>query len=554
MSYQALARKWRPKSFAELVGQDHVVTALANALRTQRLHHAYLFTGTRGVGKTTLARILAKALNCETGIGPTACGVCAACLAIDSGHFVDLLEVDAATNTRVEEMRELLDNTQYMPTSGRFKVYIIDEVHMLSRSAFNSMLKTLEEPPEHVKFILATTDPQKVPVTVLSRCLQFNLKQMSRELISAHLQRVLDAESVAYEAGALSLLARAAQGSMRDSLSLLDQAIAFGGGKVEAAAVAEMLGTISQDFLLEILEKIASGQGSEAVRIAEQMAQRSVSFDAALQDLASILHQIALQQSVPGALADDLPELPRITMLADVLSAEDVQLYYQIAITGRRDLALAPDEFAGFTMALMRMLAFRVDSGSARTVRSSGVTSARTQLPDAAVATLPAATPSPRSAPQLATTEVLSVQEPAPSPEQTSREPAAFDGNWLGLVARLKLGGMAGMLAQHCELKSYDGNRIELVVPEEHRHLGEKQFVDKLKQALRNTLGAATELRLSIGPIAGNSLAAIGERERQERQAGAVEAIEKDDFVRELVERFDARLIESSIRPIQQSK
>jgi DNA polymerase III subunit gamma/tau len=554
MSYQALARKWRPKSFAELVGQDHVVTALANALRSQRLHHAYLFTGTRGVGKTTLARILAKALNCETGISATACGICAACVAIDSGHFVDLLEVDAATNTRAEEMRELLDNTQYMPTSGRFKVYIIDEVHMLSRSAFNSMLKTLEEPPEHVKFILATTDPQKVPVTVLSRCLQFNLKQMSRELISAHLQRVLDAENVAYEVGALNLLARAAHGSMRDSLSLLDQAIAFGAGRVEVAAVAEMLGTVSQDFLLEILEKIAAGQGSEAVRIAEQMAQRSVSFDAALQDLASILHQVALRQSVPGALPDDLPELPRIAKLGDALSAEDVQLYYQIAIVGRRDLALAPDEFAGFTMALMRMLAFRIDSGSTRAVRSSTTTSVAAQLPDAEVAPLPAAPRGRISASQPATADALALEEPAFAAEHTSREFAAFDGNWLGLVGRLKLGGMAGMLAQHCELKSHDGNRIELVVLEEHRHLAEKQFVDKLEQALRGTLGVATELRLSIGPVAGNSLAAIGERERQERQAGAVEAIEKDDFVRDLVERFDARLIESSIRPIQQSK
>jgi DNA polymerase-3 subunit gamma/tau len=412
MSYQALARKWRPKSFAEMVGQDHVVTALSNALRTQRLHHAYLFTGTRGVGKTTLARILAKALNCETGISATACGVCAACVAIDSGHFIDLLEVDAATNTRVEEMRELLDNTQYMPTSGRFKVYIIDEVHMLSRSAFNSMLKTLEEPPEHVKFILATTDPQKVPVTVLCAGLQFNLKQIPQAQIKEQLRKILALEDVAGDDEALTLLARAAHGSMRDSLSLLDQAIAFGGGKVEAGAVAEMLGTISQDFLLEILEKIATRQGSEAVRIAEQMAQRSVSFDAALQDLAAILHQIALRQSVPGALPDDLPELPRIAALAAALSAEDVQLYYQIAITGRRDLALAPDEFAGFTMALMRMLAFAWIPRAARAVLSSPATSASLSVAQCEVAPLPKATPRPAPAPQLAIAEVLAVQDP----------------------------------------------------------------------------------------------------------------------------------------------
>ena len=550
MTYQVLSRKWRPKAFAELVGQEHVVTALANALGTQRLHHAYLFTGTRGVGKTTLARILAKALNCSTGITPVPCGVCDACTAIDSGHFVDLLEVDAATNTRVEEMRELLDNTQYLPTSGRFKVYIIDEVHMLSRSAFNSMLKTLEEPPEHVKFILATTDPQKVPVTILSRCLQFNLKQMPREAISSHLQRVLDAEGVSYDIPALNLLARAAQGSMRDSLSLVDQAIAFGAGKVESSAVADMLGAISQDYLFEILKQIAAGRGDAAIRVAEHMAERSLSFDAALQDLAAIVHQIALQQGVAGALPEDTPELPRIEALARALSPEDVQLYYQIAITGRRDLALAPDEFAGFTMTLMRMLAFRLDSGSELPIR--GLVGEKTAPQPGEVSSVAAFAEQVPAATSRAPDGAARDTPVATSPSAPGKAPSAvFDGDWLGLVARLKLGGMAGMLAQHCELRSYDGRCLELVVPEEHRHLGEKQFVDKLRQALRTTLGETTELRLGVGSATGNSLAAVEERERRERQAGAVEAIEKDGFVRDLVEHFDARLIESSIRPIQ---
>jgi DNA polymerase-3 subunit gamma/tau len=316
MSYQVLARKWRPRTFSSLVGQEHVVRALTHALTAQRLHHAYLFTGTRGVGKTTLARILAKALNCEAGVTATPCGICSACREIDAGRFVDLLEVDAATNTKVDEMRQLLENAVYAPTRGRFKVYVIDEVHMLSNSAFNAMLKTLEEPPEHVKFILATTDPQKIPVTVLSRCLQFNLKQMTQPLIASHLKHILEVEAISAEVGALHLLARSAAGSMRDALSLLDQAIAHGSGKVEEAQVREMLGAVDLDHLFSILDALLAGDAAAMLQVADEMAARSLSFDAALQEMASLFTRLQVAQLAPQAIADDLPERERLLEMA----------------------------------------------------------------------------------------------------------------------------------------------------------------------------------------------------------------------------------------------
>lgn len=358
MSYQVLARKWRPKSFATLVGQEHVVRALTHALDQQRLHHAYLFTGTRGVGKTTIARILAKALNCETGITSTPCGTCSSCLEIDSGRFVDLIEVDAATNTKVDEMRQLLENATYAPTRGRYKVYVIDEVHMLSNSAFNAMLKTLEEPPEHIKFILATTDPQKIPVTVLSRCLQFNLKQMPVGQIVSHLSMILEQEGVPVDQAALKQLAKAAAGSMRDALSLLDQAIAHGAGRVTAADVRDMLGTVGDDYLYSLLDALAAGDIEALLAVAEIMDTRSLSFDSALQELASLFHRISLAQFAPLALSDTA-EQQRLAPYAAAFAAEYLQLAYQIAIHGRDDLALAPDERAGFSMALLRLHAFR---------------------------------------------------------------------------------------------------------------------------------------------------------------------------------------------------
>ena len=358
MAYQVLARKWRPKTFADLVGQEHVVKALRNALEKGRLHHAYLLTGTRGVGKTTIARILAKSLNCEHPKEGEPCGQCQSCRDIDTGRFVDLLEIDAASNTGIDNIREVLENAQYAPTAGKYKVYIIDEVHMLSKSAFNAMLKTLEEPPEHVKFILATTDPHKVPVTVLSRCLQFVLRNMTAQQVADHLAHVLDSEQIPYETPALALLGRAAAGSMRDALSLLDQAIAMGSGKVAEQDVRQMIGAVDKRYLYELLQSIADQNGAALMNQAREMAERAVGFDNALSELALLLQRIALLQTVPAAVPDDDPEYPALKHLAAQLGGEQIQLYYQCAIHGKQDLGLAPDEYAGFVMTLLRMLAF----------------------------------------------------------------------------------------------------------------------------------------------------------------------------------------------------
>ena len=358
MAYQVLARKWRPKTFTDLVGQEHVVKALRNALEKGRLHHAYLLTGTRGVGKTTIARILAKSLNCEHPKEGEPCGQCQSCRDIDTGRFVDLLEIDAASNTGIDNIREVLENAQYAPTAGKYKVYIIDEVHMLSKSAFNAMLKTLEEPPEHVKFILATTDPHKVPVTVLSRCLQFVLRNMTAQQVADHLAHVLDSEQIPYETPALALLGRAAAGSMRDALSLLDQAIAMGSGKVAEQDVRQMIGAVDKRYLYELLQSIAGQNGAALMNQAREMAERAVGFDNALSELALLLQRIALLQTVPAAIPADDPEYPALKHLAAQLGGEQIQLYYQCAIHGKQDLGLAPDEYAGFVMTLLRMLAF----------------------------------------------------------------------------------------------------------------------------------------------------------------------------------------------------
>jgi DNA polymerase-3 subunit gamma/tau len=518
---EVLARKWRPRAFSELVGQEHVVTALTNALTLQRLHHAYLFTGTRGVGKTTLARIMAKAFNCETGISAAPCGKCGACTEIDSGRFVDLIELDAASNTQVDNMRELLENALYSPSSGRFKVYIIDEVHMLSRSAFNAMLKTLEEPPPHIKFILATTDPQKIPVTVLSRCLQFNLKQIPQPQIKAQLQKILEAEGVAFEPPALALLARAAQGSMRDSLSLLDQAIAHGGGRVEEAAVRAMLGAVDQTYLYAIMNALAVHDGAALIAEADRMASRSLSFDLALQDLGVLLHRLALLQVVPEAVAADDPDRDALEDLAGLFDAEDLQLYYQIALQGRSDIGFAPDDYAGFTMTLLRMLAFAPERSD--TATQSG--------PGRAVAAPVPATPAVR----------------AESKKNGS------NAAWGDIIEQIGLSGMARMLAQHCELVSRDATRIELTIAKGHERLLDKPYQDKLKAALQQRFGAALRvtIRIGAGDGGGNSPAELADREKQQRQAQAVAEIEQAPFVRELVENFDARIIEATIKPIQ---
>jgi DNA polymerase III subunit gamma/tau len=511
---QVLARKWRPRTFAEMVGQEHVVRALENALAQQRLHHAYLFTGTRGVGKTTLARIVAKALNCETGVTATPCGRCGACTEIDGGRFVDLLELDAASNTQVDNMRELLENALYAPTAGRYKVYIIDEVHMLSRNAFNAMLKTLEEPPQHVKFILATTEPQKVPVTVLSRCLQFNLKQLPQQQIRGRLQHILDAEKLRYEDAALPLLARAAQGSMRDALSLLDQAIAHGGGNVGLESARAMLGAVGQDHLHAVLRALAARDGAALVAEADRMAERSLSFEAALQDLASLLHRLSLAQTVPDAIGDDDPDGAVLQELASRFAPDDLQLYYQIAIQGRGDLALAPDEYAGFTMTLLRMLAF-APGGEGMAL----------------------AAPSARRA-----------VAPPPAAAAESKKNRG-DAAWPELVAQLNLSGLARVLAQHCELMARDAARVELRIARAHQHLLNGPHQERLKAALEQHFGAKLRLAVQVSDDAGASPAALADRDRQQRQAQAAAEIEQDPFVRELVETFDARVVDSTIKP-----
>ena len=416
--YQVLARKWRPKTFADLVGQEHVVKALQNALAAGRLHHAYLLTGTRGVGKTTIARILAKSLNCENAQHGEPCGQCQSCRDIDAGRFVDLLEIDAASNTGIDNIREVLENAQYAPTAGKYKVYIIDEVHMLSKSAFNAMLKTLEEPPEHVKFILATTDPHKVPVTVLSRCLQFVLRNMTAQQVSNHLAHILDAEQIAYEAPALALLGRAAQGSMRDALSLLDQAIAMGSGSVTEADTRQMIGAADHTLLYTLLDALSQRNGEALIAQARQMAAEGTGFDNALAELALLLQRIALAQTVPAAIAPNDPESPRLHALAQAFSGEQIQLYYQCALRGKQDLPHAPDEYAGFVMTLLRMLAF-APFAAENTPRNAEI--AHTQMHEPAAQHPVSGSPKTDNPPQGQPEIPAAAAEPVP-PEPTAAD------------------------------------------------------------------------------------------------------------------------------------
>ncbi len=520
---QVLARKWRPRNFTELVGQEHVVRALTNALQQQRLHHAYLFTGTRGVGKTTLARILAKSLNCEAGVTDAPCGHCGACTEIDAGRFIDLIELDAASNTQVDNMRELLDNALYAPTSGRYKIYIIDEVHMLSRSAFNAMLKTLEEPPAHVKFILATTDPQKIPVTVLSRCLQFGLKQIPPQQIRERLTEVLAAEQVPTDAASVALVARAAEGSLRDALSLLDQAIAHGGGKLDVASTRAMLGAVDQTYLYSILQALAARDGAALVAEAERMAERSLSFESALQEMATLLHRVALAQVVPASIAEDDPDAAALRRLAADLGPEDVQLYYQIAVQGRTDIGLAPDEHAGFMMTLLRMLAFAPQSAGGGSVL------------------VPVAAPRP----------VASAAAPAAAPAAArAAAPAPVDSaSWTALVGQLGLNAMAHQLALRCEMVGRTDDRIELRISPADERLFDKPYRDKLTAALRQVLGTQVRVTFSSGASSGASPKAISDRKAGERHAAAVSEIREDPFVRELIENFDGAIEEASIKP-----
>lgn len=496
MSYQVLARKWRPRNFSTLVGQEHVVRALTHALNEKRLHHAYLFTGTRGVGKTTIARILAKSLNCETGVSATPCGQCSACQEIDAGRFVDLLEVDAATNTRVEEMRQLLENAVYAPTRGRYKVYVIDEVHMLSSSAFNAMLKTLEEPPEHVKFILATTDPQKIPVTVLSRCLQFNLKQMPVVAIVEHLGRILKAEEIPFEAEALGHIARAAEGSMRDALSLLDQAIAHGGGKIEVSMVSEMLGTVDAGYLLELLDALARGDGEALVAVADVLQTRGLSCGNALQELAVLLTRLQLLQLVPNALGNDGGDIERLTALSRSFTPEFVQLAYQIVTQGRQELALAPDEYSGFVMVLLRLLAFvPLGSKGSKEVEQGG-TARQTFRPAASASATPAAamqgvfpqvnqerkvpTTAPASVPERVAAPVASVRR-VEMPVGEVSPPEVFMSAAEPAVHSLPSQVLEAAPEPYLAVRAQEGQQVDFA-GEQHGALGETQDKEQHKE------------------------------------------------------------------------
>ena len=420
MSYQVLARKWRPRSFSEMAGQEHVLQALINALDNDRLHHAYLFTGTRGVGKTTIGRILSKCLNCEKGISSVPCGDCSSCKEIAEGRFIDLIEVDAASRTGVDDMRDLLDNVQYAPSRGRFKIYLIDEVHMLSKSSFAALLKTLEEPPAHVKFLFATTDPQKLPITVLSRCLQFNLKNLSPERITEHLQFVLGEEKVPFEEAALWSLARAADGSMRDALSLTDQAIGHGGGQINEADVGAMLGTIERSYLVDICTALCSGTGTDVLAAISRMAEQAPDYDLALSDSLSIWHQVAILQTVPEAMDKGVSQYSELLKLAALASKEDVQLFYQICLLGRKDLPFAPDLKSGFEMVMLRALAFRPDVNPPRREETPAA-SAAISTPRSGQASTPLEGESPAKKPEAAAPEV----NPPPAASTLTPEPMA---------------------------------------------------------------------------------------------------------------------------------
>lgn len=548
MSYQVLARKYRPRSFDTLVGQAHVVQALKNALDQKRLHHAYLFTGTRGVGKTTLARILAKALNCENGISSSPCGTCSACTEIDQGRYVDLIEVDAASNTQVDNMRDLLDNAQYAPTQGQFKIYIIDEVHMLSKSAFNAMLKTLEEPPEHVKFILATTDPQKVPVTVLSRCLQFNLKQMPSASISEYMEKILKEEAINYEINAIYLIAKAANGSMRDALSILDQGIAYCGGTIEEATIKKMLGAIDQSYLFNLIQAVIDQDGQKVIEIAKHMDERNLSFEAALNDLANLIQIISVTQAIPESLEVSYHDRDQVIALSKKISAEQLQLLYQITILGRRDLYLAPDEYAGFTMTLLRMLSFAPqDAVIAKNpaIAKNDVAQSATKMESAAISK----DVSSETFEIKKKIEVTHEIDEDISDKEISKEAVPFNGNWRELVDQLKL-GLVKALAQQSELVSFKNNEIILSIADEHKHLLNEAYQKKLELSLSEHFSQRIKLVI-LQKGANNSPLKQKQEERSTLMKDTENAILQDQFVKSLLTEFNAEIIPSSIKPNQ---
>jgi len=536
MSYLVLARKWRPKDFSDTVGQEHVLQALINALDSGRLHHAYLFTGTRGVGKTTIARILAKALNCEKGVTSEPCGECSACVEIDEGRFVDLIEVDAASKTKVDDTRDLLDNVQYAPARGRYKVYLIDEVHMLSKSSFNALLKTLEEPPPHVKFLLATTDPQKLPVTVLSRCLQFNLKRMTPRLISDRLTHICEAESVEAESAALATIARAADGSMRDALSLLDQAIAYCGGAIEEVQVAKMLGTIDRDHVVRLLRLLADNDAKGIVDAIREIDEQFPNYSRLLEDLARDLQRIAVYQVVGTCDSEDDLNEQEYAELSDVLPAADVQLFYQAAIIGRRDLHLAPDPRSGAEMVLLRMLAFR-PAAAADVPGSVGGGGERSTKPTKAAKA--------KSAPAAARAKTPERQD-----EQAANAVAWTDPDWSSLVTQLGLQGAVRLLASNCAFLDREGNTIRLGLDPRSESLLTRQRKDSLAARLSTHFGEKLSVEIDLSADAGETPVQEETRMADEKLEAARQSLEADPNVQTLKNMFGAELKTDSIELI----
>ena len=548
MSYQVLARKWRPKTFREMVGQEHVLKALINALDHNRLHHAYLFTGTRGVGKTTIARILAKCLNCEAGVSSEPCGQCSACVSINDGRFVDLIEVDAASRTKVEDTRELLENVQYAPTVGRYKVYLIDEVHMLSTHSFNALLKTLEEPPPHVKFLLATTDPQKLPATVLSRCLQFNLKNMSPERIVDHLKYVLEQEMVGFDEAALWLLGRSADGSMRDAMSLADQGVSFGSGKLLEPDVRNMLGTIDQTAVYDIIEALAAADGAQVLAAVDQLSEHAPDYVAALEELLTLLHRIAIAQAVPEATDNSFGDKERVTDLAGRLAAENVQLFYQMGLNGRRDLPLAPDPRSGFEMVLLRMLAF-MPAGIAQLPQGSVQNSAPVANNTAASAEAPEPVKKPEPVPQPS-----AVAEEPESKLPPAATPISLDQlnptNWNQLFDRLGFGGVVGNIASHCVLQQIEGDTITLGLDENNATLFSDSYTARIQQHLSVTLNAPIKLKINVTPVQVETPSGRKQRLIKERRQQAFVDLQNDPNVQTLINDFSAVLVEESVEPV----
>ena len=549
MSYQVLARKWRPRNFQQIVGQAHVVRALSNALDADRLHHAFLFAGTRGVGKTTIARILAKCLNCEQGVSSKPCGECSACTEIDEGRFMDLIEVDAASRSKVEETRELMDNVQFAPARGRYKVYLIDEVHMFSEKSFNALLKTLEEPPPHVKFLFATTDPQKLPVTVLSRCLQFNLKRLPKDQIADYLSGILVDEKVEAEAPAVRLIAAAADGSMRDALSLLDQAISYGSGKLVETDVRAMLGTLDRSHVYALLEALAAGDGQALMAGIENMASEVADYSEALAELTSELQRIAVLQVVPDAASADDESAAARKQLAEKLGAEDVQLYYQMGIMSGRDLALAPDPRSGFEMALLRMLAFRPatagNTGGAGTgagqapVRggSSGSSTTRAAPPVAEAPAIVAEAPATRAAP------------PADGPGQATKRTIKAE-EWAAEIDAMGLVGLTRELACNCQVVESTEKRIRLRLDPGHEQLTAPRVKEKLEHALARYCGHRLRLDIDIVKPDGETPALARQREIDLRQQAAIQAIENDSGVQAICDTFGAAIDSERVRPV----